>query len=212
LTTDYRQFLEVLQQVDQDGPPADLLPETPGESGTRIGAALQEAVHILRPEDEPAQELRGYQDILLLSDGDDPASDSASERRAGVARARDAHIPVHTVGFGDPDAPTAVPFPYEQPASTYLHEAPLRDIARATGGTYTPARQKTLDLSALFTDCIEREPGEEALPVYEQHAAPFLGGALGFLLLEMLLGRWRRRVPERSLFFPVVVLDERRPA
>jgi Ca-activated chloride channel family protein len=192
LTHDYNHFLETLLAINLDRPPDDLLPERDGASGTRIGAALHEAVQAFQQDEEGDDDLRGYRDILLISDGDDPASDSASERRSGIARARAQHIPVHVVGVGDPESDAVIPFHYDQDVSTRLREGPLKDIARATDGTYTPAQQKAFSLGPLFQVCIERRPGLDVLPVYRQRYPWFLGGALTLLSLEMLIGRRRR--------------------
>src|SRR5205823_4711610 len=123
-----------------------------GVSGTRIGAALQEAVQAFQQDQNADQEIRGYRDILLISDGDDPASDSATERHRGITLAQEQHIPVHVVGVGNPETDAPIPFHYDQDVATRLREGPLKDIARSTGGTYTPAQQKTLSLEPLFRD------------------------------------------------------------
>jgi Ca-activated chloride channel family protein len=192
LTHDYKHFLETLAAVNFDKPPDDLLPDRDGVSGTRIGAALQEALQAVRQDPDTDPAVRGYRDILLISDGDDPASDSASERHRGIMLAQEQHIPVHVVGVGNPETDAPIPFHYDQDVVTRLREGPLRDIARSTGGTYTPAQQKALSLGSLFRDCIERRPGQDVLPVYRQRYAWFTGGALTLLSLEMLLGRRRR--------------------
>src|SRR5262249_15465342 len=93
LAHDYDHVVEALEAGSPHQPPQDLLPERAGESGTRIGAGLLAALE--------AHDARfsGHQDIVLLSDGDDPGLDSASERRAGIQRVREAHISVHTIGL-----------------------------------------------------------------------------------------------------------------
>ncbi len=186
-------------------------------SGTRIGAALRKAVEI---QDERS---RGYQEILLITDGDDPAGDN--EWRGGIDAARKHNIPVHVVGVGNPLAGSRIPVPRRylvgagrsgtehtyleyngQAVLTRLHEKPLEEIARRTGGTYTPARTKDLALGELFHDVIEsrgtREETDEALtlPVYEQHYAWFFGGGLALLAVQMLMGPYRRpRLGRRPL-------------
>ena len=73
------------------------------------------------------------QEILLLSDGDDPADDE--EWRTGLAAAREAGVPVDVVGIGDPNADSPIPTEtgrltfHGTEVRTRLHEAPLREIA-----------------------------------------------------------------------------------
>src|SRR5262249_56130300 len=70
-------------------------------SGTRIGAALRLAVAAHDPR------MQGAQDIILLSDGDDPVADN--EWREGIDAAAAKKIPIHTVGLGTPGVPHGIP-------------------------------------------------------------------------------------------------------
>jgi Ca-activated chloride channel family protein len=202
LTHDYDHFRDAVAGLSEE-PPVDLTPAD-GESGTRIGLALLEAVALLDPNDQ------GYQDIVLLSDGDDPARDN--EWLAGVRAAKDRDIPVHSVGIGDPENGSPIPMangPLEYDGAlvmTKLEEAPLREIARLTGGVYVPAHTKALPLGRLFREQIEeravRESDADALPLLRQRAPWFFAAAFGWLALEILLGgwtgirlRWRRPAP-----------------
>lgn len=197
LTHDYDHFRTSLAELDAAHLPADLQPKGPeAPSGTRIGAALRTAVEAHDPR------YRGYQDILLISDGDDPARDE--EWRQGVEAARSREIPVHTVGVGNPDAGSPIPTPgvgplrhQSQVVLTRLEEQPLRAIADWTGGIYVGARTDTFHLGELFRTQIEpratHENPDDALPLYRQRYAWFFGGALLLLSLEMVLGRTRAR-------------------
>jgi Ca-activated chloride channel family protein len=190
LTHDYDHFRDAVAGLNKE-PPVDLTPAE-GESGTRIGLALLEALAILDPHDQ------GYQDILLLSDGDDPARDN--EWQAGVREAKDRNIPVHTIGIGDPEnaspIPTANGYLEHDGARvlTNLDEKPLREIARLTGGVYVPAHTKALPLGRLFREQMEvravRESDADALPLLRQRAPWFFATAFGWLALEILLGGW----------------------
>src|SRR5262245_25161502 len=192
LTHDYDHFRDVLEQLDADEPPEELRPES-SRSGTRIGAGIREAARAHDPR------YRGFQDILLISDGDDPARDE--EWREGIDARRELAIPVHTVGVGDPDTPSPIPTASgplrhgDETVMTKLVERPLEEIARLTGATYVPARTKVVPLGELFRARIEPRAGHddadghEDLQVYRPRYAWFLGPALGLLALDVLLGR-----------------------
>jgi Ca-activated chloride channel family protein len=189
LTHDYDHFRDALAQLDVTDPPPDLAPSSDTPSGTRIGAALMLALNLHDPR------YKGAQDVLLLSDGDDPAHDE--EWRSGAEEARDQHIAVYTVGVGSTQ-PSPIPLKdgyqlYEgKPISTRLDDKPLREIARLTQATYTAEQGRPLALGRLFREQIEpggtREDSDDNLPVYRQRYAWFLGPALLLLALEMALG------------------------
>jgi len=202
LTHDYDHFRDALAQAD----PADPLigPEVgsdPPPSGTRIGEGLRKAVETHDPTSQ------SFQDILLVSDGDDPAGDNEWEE-TGVAAARDRKIPVYTVGVGDPVSGGRIParhgyLHYDgKVVWTRLREQPLEEIARRTGGVYTSAGTNELRLGTLFLDQIEARPGretrEDIMARYRQHSAWFFGPALALLAAEMSLGQVRRRRARRQ--------------
>jgi Ca-activated chloride channel family protein len=195
LTHDYNHFRMALADLDPLYPPPGLAPAGPESvSGTRIGAGLQLATKTHDPQ------FRGYQEILLLSDGDDPVKNE-QEWRVGAAAALSRKIPVHTVGIGDPATDSPIPLAGEkvlrhnhEVVMTRLEEQTLELIARATGGTYTPARTGDLQLGELFRERIEpgvtHDPDADLPSLYEQHYVWFYGGALALLALEMAAGPW----------------------
>jgi Ca-activated chloride channel family protein len=183
LTQDYDHFREALGQIDPFDPLLEIGPSADASSGTRIGQAIQEGVRLLLEEAAP-----GYQDIVLLSDGDDPAQDN--EWQTGAELARRQNIPVHTVGLGDPSRPSPIPIPgsgdlryHGNLVTTRLEETPLEEIADRTGGTYTPARTKALPLAELLYG--GRELKEDPVPVYQKRYTWFYALALAFLAIPM---------------------------
>jgi Ca-activated chloride channel family protein len=203
LTHDYDHFRDALDHLEPDDPrigpggrPEDQV------SGTRIGEALRLAVNVNDPAADDLPDRR-YTDVLLLSDADDPVTDADWEK--GVAAARQARVPVHTVGIGDPNHGGRIPFRngylrYEgQVVWTRLQEKPLEEIARRTGGLYIPARTQEVALGRLFLERIEpksqREDDADVVPRYQHHYADFLGPALLLLVGDMGLGWVRRRRP-----------------
>jgi Ca-activated chloride channel family protein len=199
LTHDYDHFRETLEELDAADLPQDLRPVQSSASGTCIGAGLSAATAL---HDE---RFRGFQDILLISDGDDPLLQN-NEWQDGVTAAHEKGIPVHTVGVGDPDRDGTIPTDDgpltdgDKVIGTRLQEKPLEDIARLTGGTYTPAHTKALPLGDLFRELIESRAAHEAdegvdsPQVFQQRYTWFLGAALFLLAMELGLGR-RRALP-----------------
>lgn len=190
LTTDYDHLLLRLEEFTPLAPPPEVNPPK-GEqapSGTRIGAAIVEAVN--------SHDLRfpGYQDVLLVSDGDDPAEDREREIQTGIAAALKAKIPIHVVGVGDPEQPSI--FPVGRPDSdvqeiivgpTKLFEAPLKQIANATGGAYQMAGRDPPNLDEFFRTKIEpqatRSLDEDVVPERRDRSAWFLLPAFVLLVV-----------------------------
>lgn len=190
ITTDLDHLAAKLLDLDAATPPPDIRPEDDSPSGTRIGAALAAAADVHDPR------FPGAQDIILFSDGDDPADDR--EWAAGVSAARRAGIPVHVVGVGDPvrGSPIRIngrPLAAPEPVETRLREDVLQAIAAEGRGAYLAARREPPRLADFFRAVIEPAPGREltddALPRPRDRSVWFLGGGLALLLV----GWWRER-------------------
>ncbi len=192
LTTDADHLTTALRDLDGDHPPPAVRPDPDAPSGTRIGAALQAAV--------AAHDGRfaGAQDIVLFSDGDDPADDR--EWAAGVTMARAAGVPVHVVGIGDPVRATllmrdgkpvefAAPDEPPTPVTTRLHEEVLTAIAAEGRGLYLPSRQAaTPPAGDFFRAAINagpvRELADDARPQPRDRAGWFFAAGLVLLLVS----------------------------
>ncbi|QEL19118.1 vWA domain-containing protein [Limnoglobus roseus] len=197
LTTDYDHIRFKLGELDARTPPAEVRPaDDTASSGTRIGGAIEAAIAAHDPR------FPGLQDILLFTDGDDPAEDQ--EWRSGVTDARNAKVPVHVVGLGDPLHESSVLHRGEfleaegkngvrVPVLTRLHEDVASAIAEETRGAYLPARRDPPQLAAFFQSKIEsnatRDVSDERLPQPRERYEWFLGPA-GLLLLWVW---WRER-------------------
>jgi Ca-activated chloride channel homolog len=189
LTTDYEHVEEVLKDIDGKYPPPEIRPgnDPTVVSGTRIGAGLIAAV---QAHDE---QFTGSQDIVLISDGDDPVRDKEWLRGSSAAAA--AHIPVHTVGVGGVSSPAVLEFgPDAQDlVGTMLQEEPLRQIAEDTRGVYLPARRETPNLGEFFRTRIEPNPSREytgdQVPQPKERYPWFLAPALALFLVGWLRGR-----------------------
>jgi len=187
LTSDYDHFRARLDEFSPTAPPPELRPDPsePITTGTGIGAALRMALSAHDPR------FPGYQDILLLSDGDGPNVETESE--GGVKDATDRQIPVHVVGLGDPTRPTDLVIGDGETAEfvgTMLKEPILRDIARRTRGEYLPARREVPALGDWFARAIEprpsRELADDAIPQPKDRSVWFVGGGLLFLVFAWM--------------------------
>ena len=186
LTSDYDHVRARLEEFSPSSPPPETRPD-PDEafaSGTAIGAALRMAVAAHDPR------FPGYQDILLVSDGDGPGVESEAEGGARVAEL--AQIPVYTVGVGDPIHPTDLIFGGGEEVEfvgTKLQEGVLKDIARRTRGEYYPARRDVPKLGEWFAQAIESRPSREladdVIPQPQDRSVWFLGAAF-----VLLVGAW----------------------
>jgi Ca-activated chloride channel family protein len=201
LTHDYDHFRVIVENIEVGLLDPDLGPGPTETSGTRIGAALLLAVEA---HDE---RFPGARDILLLSDGDDPARDG--EWQAGVTAAQIKAIPIHVIGIGDPEETHRIPTSDgplrhgEEEVHTRLEETPLRAIAEATQGQYIPAHTRLLPLGDLYLDLIanlpQREESDDVLPVYRQRSSWFLLPAFLLLLAAAAIPD----LPRRTVKLPV---------
>ena len=185
LTTDYDHVRFTLEEIDGQHPPPECRPGIAEViSGTRIGSGLIEAVNL------QDKRFPGYQDIFLLSDGDDPADDK--EWLQGSIKAREKNIPIYTVGFGNPDQKRNIDLG-EQPVPTQLQEQPLQQIASETRGEYIPARMNSPQLGEFFRAKLEllpsREVSDDTIPLPKERYPWFLAPALVFFLIGYIRGR-----------------------
>ncbi|MFO0808700.1 MAG: VWA domain-containing protein [Gemmataceae bacterium] len=195
LTHDYDAVRARLADLDADLPPPAVRADG-GASGTRIGDGLRLAVTLCDPI------YRGAQEIVLLSDGDDPAGDD--EWRLGLAAARDAGVPVNAVGVGDPNHDSPLPIRYQgTDVMTRLHEEPLRELARRTGGDYVALRTGPPELDGLFRSRVAGKPTREAvagtLPQPVGRQAWFFAAALTLIAPTMLSIHLRRKSPSMAI-------------
>ena len=186
LTTDYEHAQAVLEDVDGKFPPPDIRPGADPNvvSGTRIGAGLIAAVQA------HDKEFSGSQDIVLISDGDDPADDGEWVHGSDAARAAD--IPVHTVGVGSTIQSTFMTIG-EEGFNTELKEEPLKQIAAETRGQYLAARRDVPSLGEFFRTRIEPNPSRmysgDQIPQPRERYPWFLAPALALFALGWARGR-----------------------
>lgn len=153
LTTDHSHVRQKLRELDGEQPPHSVRPlDDSIPSGTRIGAALKLAVASHDPR------FTGAQDILLFTDADDPEPDS--EWANGVTVARNAGVPVHVVGIGNPKQFHLLHLKArgEEVVETRLVQEVAEEIAAEGRGVYLPAHRDPPDMAAFFRTQIEPLP------------------------------------------------------
>ena len=185
LTLDYEFFLAVLSNIG---------PHDVSRGGTNVGDALRMI------SDRMLLDEGRYQDIILISDGEDHDS-YAVEAAAALA---DKGVRIHAVGIGslegaripDPERPGRY-ITYEgQTVHSALNETLLKAVAAATpGGSYLPVRIGNLELHSLYSDVIltEEEHAIKSgvkLQWREWFQAPLLLGLLLLSLEAMIRGKW----------------------
>lgn len=185
LTEDLSVVRVKLEALSLDTPPPRIRPKGTFVSGTSFEAAVVTASAAHDPR------MAGFQDVILLSDGDDPAGpDSIREALAG---AEAAGIPIHSVGIGDPKAGAQIQVAgRDQPVLTRLVEFPLQELARRTQGVYVGAAIKNPDLVRFFRQQIEPKertitPGH--VPPQRVSRASLCYGTAALLWAVCLLGQ-----------------------
>lgn len=182
LTHDLTHFRECVENVDLVVPDASL------GGGTRIGLAVELALESFEGRSAATR------DILVISDGDDPARDG--EWQKGIARARREQVRIHCLGIGDAQEGHRIPVGsgwlehMGQEVRTRLEEAPLRSLTQQTGGQLFLADMRPVALGELYLERIAQGPAEESpdlLAVPRQRPEWFLLGAFVLLALPLVL-------------------------
>ncbi|MCX7701429.1 MAG: VWA domain-containing protein, partial [Gemmataceae bacterium] len=189
---DYLRFR--LESLSLDDPPWGIRPRANARSGTSFAAALR---GLLSAHDPQA---RGFQDAILLSDGDDPGG--LAGFLDALAEVEQAGVAVYTLGVGDPESGTSIRVAgRDEPVQTRLNEYPLEEIARRTAGVYFPTRLSKPDVRGIFRRHIESKertilPGRVP-PQPKSQAGWLYGLALVVLGVSAALAiRWQQIVAD----------------
>lgn len=164
--------------------------------GTAIGDAISTAVRGFSAQSEHSRA------IIVITDGENHEDDAV----AAAKQAADAGIKVYTIGVGSADG-QPIPMNGEllkdkdgNIVVTRLDEETLRKVASAGGGAYVHAGNDEFGLTPIISDIRKMEDEEYNSVVFEEYNEQFmyfLGIALVFFVLEMLVGDRRAR---RHLF------------
>ena len=164
--------------------------------GTAIGDAISTAVRGFSAQSEHSRA------IIVITDGENHEDDAV----AAAKQAAEAGIKVYTIGVGSADGQ---PMPMNGEllkdkdgniVVTRLDEETLRKVASAGGGAYVHAGNDEFGLTPIISDIRKMEDEEYNSVVFEEYNEQFmyfLGIALVFFVLEMLVGDRRAR---RHLF------------
>ena len=188
LTSNHAAFQRYLDAASTD----DL-----GDPGTNLASALAAAAITFEHEGE-----RGYQSVLLVSDGESGPGD---DLKPALTRLRRASIPVVAVGVGAPEGAPVPADSTEQPEKWHrdhigrvvmsrLEEAQLRQVAKESGGIYTrwaPAASRLVEaeFGRLEKRTLSSRDGLERVDRFQWP----LGLAILALALEPAIGVVRRR-------------------
>ena len=164
--------------------------------GTAIGDAISTAVRGFSAQSEHSRA------IIVITDGENHEDDAV----AAAKQAAEAWIKVYTIGVGSADG-QPIPMNGEllkdkdgNIVVTRLDEETLRKVASAGGGAYVHAGNDEFGLTPIISDIRKMEDEEYNSVVFEEYNEQFmyfLGIALVFFVLEMLVGDRRAR---RHLF------------
>ena len=183
LTTDRATLINLMKEVQ-----TDLI-----EDGTAIGNGLATAVARMADSDAKSRV------IILLTDGVNNSGEIAPLTAAEIANTYG--VRVYTIGVGaNGTAPYPVMIPWGvdiQRVEVEIDEDLLKTIAETTGGRYFRATDNT-KLAEIYSEINKMEKARttiDSFPIYKELFMRYALLALAFLLLELLIRLFIRRLP-----------------
>lgn len=187
ITTDYVSAKMFLNSISTESVPVQ---------GTAIGEAISTAMRSFSPQSEKSRA------VIVITDGENHEDDPVEAARiAAEAGAR-----VFTIGVGSPEGK---PIPMDGEllkdkegniVVTRLDENVLKEVAAVGNGAYVRAGNNEFGLNPIIDDIRKMEDEKYNSIVFEEYDEQFmyfLGIALFFFVLEMLIGD---RKSKRHLF------------
>ena len=183
ITTDYVSAKMFLNSISTDSVPVQ---------GTAIGDAINTAMRSFSAQSEKSRA------VIVITDGENHEDDPV----AAAAQAAEMGIRVFTIGVGSPEG-KPIPMDGEllkdkdgEIVVTRLDEKVLQDVAQAGNGVYVRAGNSEFGLNPII-DNIKRMEDEMYSSIvfeeYDEQFMYFLGIALFFFVIEMLIGDRRSR-------------------
>ncbi|MGN1221376.1 MAG: VWA domain-containing protein [Candidatus Cryptobacteroides sp.] len=187
ITTDYVSAKMFLRSISTESVPIQ---------GTAMGEAINTAIRSFSAQSEKSRA------IIVITDGENHEDDPVAAARM----AADNGIRVFTIGVGSPEGK---PIPMDGDllrdkngdiVVTRLDESILQEVASAGNGLYVRAGNSEFGLNPIIDNIRKMEDEQYSSIVFEEFDEQFmyfLGIALFFFVLEMLIGDRR---PKRHLF------------
>ena len=187
ITTDYVSAKMFLNSISTESVPIQ---------GTAIGEAINTALRSFSAQSEKSRA------IIVITDGENHEDDPV----AAAAQAAEMGVRVFTIGVGSPEGK---PIPMDGEllkdkdgniVVTRLDETVLQDVANAGKGVYVRAGNSEFGLNPIIDDICRMEDEKYSSIVFEEYDEQFMyfmGLALLFFVLEMLVGERRSK---RHLF------------
>ncbi len=187
ITTDYVSAKMFMSSISTESVPIQ---------GTAIGEAINTALRSFSAQSEKSRA------IIVITDGENHEDDPvAAAKQAAEMGAR-----VFTIGVGSPEGK---PIPMDGEllkdkdgniVVTRLDEAVLQEVAAAGNGVYVRAGNSEFGLNPIIDDIRKMEDEKYSSIVFEEYDEQFMyfmGIALFFFVIEMLIGERRSK---RHLF------------
>ena len=187
ITTDYVSAKMFLNSISTESVPVQ---------GTAIGDAINTAMRSFSSQSEKSRA------IIFITDGENHEDDPVDAAR----QAADMGVRVFTIGVGSPEG-KPIPMDGEllkdkegEIVVTRLDEAVLQEVAKVGNGVYVRAGNNEFGLNPIIEN-IQRMDDEKYSSIvfeeFDEQFMYFLGIALFFFILEMLVGERRSK---RHLF------------
>ena len=187
ITTDYVSAKMFLNSITTGSVPVQ---------GTAIGEAINTAMRSFSVQSEKSRA------VIVITDGENHEDDPV----AAAKQAAEMGVRVYTIGVGSPEG-KPIPMDGEllkdkdgEIVVTRLDEKVLQDVAQAGNGLYVRAGNSEFGLNPIIENIDRMEDEKYSSIVFEEYDEQFmyfLGIALFFCVLEMLIGDRRSK---RHLF------------
>ena len=183
ITTDYVSAKMFLNSISTDSVPVQ---------GTAIGDAINTAMRSFSAQSEKSRA------IIIITDGENHEDDPV----AAAKQAAELGVRVFAIGVGSPEG-KPIPMDGEllkdkdgEIVVTRLDETVLQDVAQAGNGVYVRAGNSEFGLNPIIDNIKRMEDERYSSVVFEEFDEQFmyfLGIALFFFVLEMLVGDRRSK-------------------
>ena len=183
ITTDYVSAKMFLNSISTESVPIQ---------GTAIGEAINTAIRSFSAQSEKSRA------VIVITDGENHEDDPV----AAAKQAAEMGVRVFTIGVGSPEGK---PIPMDGEllkdkdgniVVTRLDESVLQEVAAAGNGVYVRAGNSEFGLNPIIDDIRKMEDERYSSIVFEEYDEQFmyfLGFALVFFVVEMLVGDRRSK-------------------